>query len=489
MPDNPEIQRGGAFPHDPYSTNFHSHGLNVSPEGLLDNPFRHMLPGSTHDVVIKLPDDHACGTFWYHPHKHGSIAMPFFGGMYGLLIVTRCSDGLESVPEVAAAKEHVMILGSIRTDQSGDVPLYNEDATEFSDGDAGLWSSYTDGLLFMTNNGLTDQTLFMRPGEVQRWRLLNAAAGLNKLVSLEGHSLHLLANDGLTLKKMKTLEVEEPFVLGAGNRLDVLIQAGELGVYLLQVADPIGIKLSASATGIDPDTRRSRVGGDFPSPDYPVTLATVIVSEEEMSMSLPSGDLPESDGLPSMETMLNTEPAEIRNVGFESCGGEQTDENRLPSCGWYYEEYDTDYWGGIDFENLLMMRNEDDQGEDNPDDDLAMPQINYTTEGLFARSEPMFEMAAGSIEEWTVYNYTFSDHPFHIHTNAFLLTEVNGTELEIPQWHDTVVVPAATGVRGGGNINDATPGSITFKTYFNPEYSGEILMHCHIITHEDIGMM
>ncbi|WP_299495461.1 multicopper oxidase domain-containing protein [uncultured Shewanella sp.] len=489
LPDNPENQRGGAFPDDPYTINYHSHGLNVSPEGLSDNPFRHMDPGSTHDVVIKLPDDHACGTFWYHPHKHGSISMPFFGGMYGLLIVTGCSNGLESVPEVAAAKEHFMVLGSIRTDQSGDVPLYNEEATQFSAGDSGLWADYRDGLLFMTNNGLTDQTLFMRPGEVQRWRVLNAAAGLNKLISLESHQLHIVSNDGLTLSEMKTLALEEPFVLGSGNRVDMLIKAGDPGIYLLQAIDPNSVEVSVSATGIDPEIRRARVGANFPNPSYPVTLATVIVTGEEMDMSLPSGALPAPDGLPSIATMLNTEPKEVRNVGFEICGGQQSDEERLPSCGWYYQEYDTDYWGGIEFNTLLMMRNEDDQGEENPDGDPAMPRINYTTEGLFAMNEPMFEMTAGSIEEWTVYNYTFSDHPFHIHTNAFLLTEVNGTELDTPQWHDTILVPAATGVAQGGNINDATPGSITFKTYFNPEYPGEILMHCHIITHEDIGMM
>ncbi len=40
-----------------------------------------------------------------------------------------------------------------------------------------------------------------------------------------------------------------------------------------------------------------------------------------------------------------------------------------------------------------------------------------------------------------------------------------------------------------GKINDATPGSITFRVYYNPITAGCFVAHCHIIDHEDIGMM
>jgi hypothetical protein len=39
------------------------------------------------------------------------------------------------------------------------------------------------------------------------------------------------------------------------------------------------------------------------------------------------------------------------------------------------------------------------------------------------------------------------------------------------------------------NINDSTPGSITFRTYFNPVTVGCFVAHCHTLNHEDIGMM
>jgi hypothetical protein len=40
-----------------------------------------------------------------------------------------------------------------------------------------------------------------------------------------------------------------------------------------------------------------------------------------------------------------------------------------------------------------------------------------------------------------------------------------------------------------GNINQANFGSITFRTYLDPVTAGCFVMHCHILNHEDIGMM
>jgi len=162
--------------------------------------------------------------------------------------------------------------------------------------------------------------------------------------------------------------------------------------------------------------------------------------------------------------------------------------NRLPSCGWFFDLYDADYWGGIEFTSLLMMRDADDTGIPNPMADPEVPFIDFEKEGLFTASEALYpNMIAGNFEEWTIINRSFSDHPFHIHTNPFLITHVNGVALPEPEWRDTILVPGATG--GNGNINDATWGTVTFKTFFDPLITGSLLMHCHILTHEDIGMM
>jgi suppressor of ftsI len=84
----------------------------------------------------------------------------------------------------------------------------------------------------------------------------------------------------------------------------------------------------------------------------------------------------------------------------------------------------------------------------------------------------------GTAEEWTVLNPTSCAHPFHIHVNSFQLTMVNGVAVT-PQFYDTFVVPPGT---------PGAPGSITFRIRFK-EFRGKSVYHCHILPHEDTGMM
>jgi FtsP/CotA-like multicopper oxidase with cupredoxin domain len=75
------------LPHQFNTTNFHFHGGHVSPAGISDNVFRQMEPGQGYDIEIAIPEDHTSGTYWYHPHKHGSADIQLTGGMFGALIV------------------------------------------------------------------------------------------------------------------------------------------------------------------------------------------------------------------------------------------------------------------------------------------------------------------------------------------------------------------------------------------------------------------
>jgi FtsP/CotA-like multicopper oxidase with cupredoxin domain len=382
-----------------------------------------------------------------------------------------------------------------------------------------------------TTNGVANPTLKMRPGEVQRWRLLNATDGDNLqlvLVSSEqgkqGLGLNVVAMDAITVPKTYRLQPGDPLVIGPGQRMDVMVKAGTPGTYLLQTLDPNSGEVKASVSpyrdsnfpsGIDPAWRPSRHSFDFPSPcpglgapssscvagqfKYPITLATIEVSGATRHMDLPADPLPTPTGLPSITTMLSRTPDKVRNIAFELCGGVPVFKPgvSLPSCGWYFEKYDATYWGGTPFTTLQMMRDADDVGEPNPNRDPNVPRINFQKEGLFDPTKPLFpDMIAGNYEEWTVYNRTFSDHPWHLHQNHVLITKINGITLPQPEWHDTLLVPAArcgtplTTCNGGGaNINAATPGSITFRTYFNPITVGCFVAHCHIIDHEDLGMM
>ena len=66
----------------------------MSPEGSSDNIFVMVEPGQEHTYEYRIPADHPSGTFWYHPHHHGTVASQVFGGMAGAIIVDDAIDDM-----------------------------------------------------------------------------------------------------------------------------------------------------------------------------------------------------------------------------------------------------------------------------------------------------------------------------------------------------------------------------------------------------------
>uniref|UniRef100_H2YB99 Plastocyanin-like domain-containing protein n=1 Tax=Ciona savignyi TaxID=51511 RepID=H2YB99_CIOSA len=71
----------------PNTTNIHTHGLHISSKEPQDNPFVVVPPNSTYNYKFDIKSDHPSGTYWYHPHFHGSTHFQNIGGMGGMLIV------------------------------------------------------------------------------------------------------------------------------------------------------------------------------------------------------------------------------------------------------------------------------------------------------------------------------------------------------------------------------------------------------------------
>ncbi|MGE8538042.1 MAG: multicopper oxidase domain-containing protein, partial [Acinetobacter sp.] len=74
-------------PHCFNTTNLHTHGLWVSPQGNSDNVFLKFAPKEKFDYQYKIEKNHPAGTYWYHAHLHGSTAIQVSSGMAGPLIV------------------------------------------------------------------------------------------------------------------------------------------------------------------------------------------------------------------------------------------------------------------------------------------------------------------------------------------------------------------------------------------------------------------
>jgi FtsP/CotA-like multicopper oxidase with cupredoxin domain len=102
---------------------------------------------------------------------------------------------------------------------------------------------------------------------------------------------------------------------------------------------------------------------------------------------------------------------------------------------------------------------------------------------VFSMSDPpAITTRIGEVEDWTVENRSGETHAFHIHQLHFLFLATNGVADPNPQLRDTVVVPAWSGT-------GAYP-SVTLRLDFrDPEIAGTFVFHCHVLDHEDAGMM
>ena len=89
----------------------------------------------------------------------------------------------------------------------------------------------------------------------------------------------------------------------------------------------------------------------------------------------------------------------------------------------------------------------------------------------------------GSVEDWIIENHSTEVHAFHLHQLHFIELEVNGQPTNDNAVRDTIVMPYWDGV-------SPTFPSVKLRIDFrDPETVGTFLYHCHILDHEDGGMM
>jgi FtsP/CotA-like multicopper oxidase with cupredoxin domain len=101
----------------------------------------------------------------------------------------------------------------------------------------------------------------------------------------------------------------------------------------------------------------------------------------------------------------------------------------------------------------------------------------YINSKKFGMSDPpMTTVSIGGYHHWRIANDTHEVHPFHIHQVHFLIYARNGVRLRNPEWLDTVNVP----VEGTVDL---------MMDFTDPIIRGVSLFHCHLLSHEDKGMM
>lgn len=93
---------------------------------------------------------------------------------------------------------------------------------------------------------------------------------------------------------------------------------------------------------------------------------------------------------------------------------------------------------------------------------------------VFDPNRVTFSPKLGTTEEWTIRNVTKEEHPFHIHVNDFQIMSINAKKVESKSLLDTVPLPVG--------------GTVVVRMRFT-DYLGRYVFHCHILAHEDGGMM
>ena len=95
---------------------------------------------------------------------------------------------------------------------------------------------------------------------------------------------------------------------------------------------------------------------------------------------------------------------------------------------------------------------------------------------------PNIVVNSGTVEQWTISNESELDHAFHIHQIHFRTLAINGTPVTDYTERDTVNIPHWTG-------SGAYPSVTLLMDFTDPNIVGTFVYHCHILSHEDLGMM
>jgi len=404
----------------------------------------------------------APGTHWYHAHKHGSTAIQFFNGMAGALILEGDYDTtLNTV--MPGVEQKVMLI-----QEFAEQPNMERVGAPQLAGPTGPGGTRATPVLLV--NGQATPTITMQTNEVQWWRIINATVHRGKGAYICNFSpagnngaeivFRQIAQDGVQFHQTNYAAQIPPanpngslvvnFVLGPANRVDLLVKAPA-----------------------NPGTAVLNGTGD-------IILTVNVVSGSGCNTQWPT-----AAQFPKQPTFLEdiTAVSESRTISYQMVQP-----------------------GGV-------------------------PMINGVT---FQENVVNESMLLGSKQEWTINNYSINCpnpppsplpqpppaacnpssgnplHPFHIHINPFQILEVfdptgslssvlspksaafgdwskiriapNGAFL-LPApwvWWDTFPLPLAKDAN--------TPGYIKFRTWF-ADFAGKFVDHCHILAHEDRGMM
>ena len=428
------------------ATNLHFHGMTMPPLCHQDEVLRTSIqPGDPpFEYRFRVPADEPPGLYWYHPHIHGFSKAQVLGGASGALIV----EGIERAnAQLAGLPERVLIIR--------DQDLLNPDAPPSKsepvvprmlidrDGDSanngtGFGKPAKDLSLNFVPVPYPDYPpalLEMKPAERQLWRVLNASAitylNLAVLFNRAPQQLGIVAIDGVPLNhngnQANAVEWRDHIGVPPGSRVEFMVTGPPAGVSALFVTRTVD-----TGQGGENDPNRA--------------LASISVRPDMPEPHSKLFSTPEPLPAPALPWLGNVAPIRTRKL--------------------YFSEKLTD-----------------------PNDPNSATEFYLTVDGQTpapfdpASDVPNIVVKQGEVEDWIIENRSTELHAFHIHQIHFLLLDWSGTPIDEPFLRDTVNVPYFNG-------RMLQYPSVRLRMDFrDPNTIGTFVYHCHLLEHEDGGMM
>ncbi len=530
---------GGAEPDKPHcfnGTNLHSHGLWVSPAGNSDNVLLSLNPGTSFQYEYNIPADHPAGTFWYHPHRHGSTALQVASGMAGALVIhgsrkptPRVNGDLDTLlvdRDGHAFKDRTVLFQQIqyycldgtkptwdcKNDQTGIIDSYDNLGVGTWE-KSGRWTSINGKIMPTFDDA--------RTGQVERWRLIHA--GIRETITVQFRKMaatatsnarptkagmdqfldsvctgpavpyQVVAADGLTMDNTMTTQT---VTLQPGYRYDLLVVFPEPGNYCVtEVAKPGSATVSRSATPRGMLGVVTVRGNAFRADPTRTLLHTLVdAAKHHMPADVREDvirDLMASDGSGKPAIRLTRFVPHPTITDREIGNTPQQEMVFYLGKGMAPDADAFKFTVGNSFEVV--------QG----------PTGKWIPKGASPYSPGRIDrpLILGKAQQWEFRSYSVS-HPFHIHVNPFQIVAILD-----PQDKD-VSAPGyveADGDNQFAGLKGAWKDTLWVKTNLTPDddltnppqkkyyrlivrtryerYIGEFVLHCHILDHEDQGMM
>ena len=428
------------------STNLHFHGLTVPPICHQDEVLKTSIQAGAppFEYRFRIPAHEPPGLYWYHPHIHGFTTAQVLGGASGALIIEgieRANSALAGMPQRvfvirdqnlvnpdAPPSKSEPVVPKMLIDRDGDAA---NNGTGFGKPAKDLSINY----VAVPYPDYPPATIEMRPGEQQLWRVVNACGitYLNLAVVFQRASqkLGIVAIDGVPLNSNgnadNAIEWRDHIGIPPGARVEFIVTAPPAGIPALLVTRTVD-----TGQGGENDPNR--------------TLAAIRAAPDALQAR---STLPQQhDPLPpaALPWLGSIAPVRVRKLYFSEKLSNPADPNSA-----------TDFYLTVDGDTPKRF-------------DPASPEANIT-------------VRQGDVEDWIIENRSSELHAFHIHQLHFLLLDWSDAPVNEPFLRDTVNVPYFNG------RTLAYPSVRLRMDFRDPDSVGTFVYHCHLLEHEDGGMM